>query len=95
MSKNALLYDARDPAIYPSFSIGVEVHILINIGHCFVFFVFFIVETTATGLGYEVTYTNMAQAATVVCVHVPASKMDFYWIGLADKFFYIYSKEIE
>ena len=49
----------------------------------------------ATGLGYEITMISMAGAAKVACVRVPAAKMDYYWAGLAGRWYYVYSNELE
>lgn len=48
----------------------------------------------ATGLGYEITMMDMAGAAKVVCVRVPAAKMDYYWTGLFGQWYYVYASEI-
>ena len=49
----------------------------------------------ATGLlGYEITMIDLAGAAKVVCVRVPAAKMDYYWAGLVGQWYYVYSNEI-
>ena len=48
----------------------------------------------ATGLGYEVTLIPLAAAAIVVCVRVPTVRHDFYWIGAAHKWWYVYSTEM-
>lgn len=48
----------------------------------------------ATGLGYEITLVSMAGAAKVVCVRVPAAKMDYYWAGLAGRWYFVYSNEL-
>ena len=49
----------------------------------------------ATGLGYEITMISMAGAAKVACVRVPAAKMDYYWAGLAGRWYYVYSNELD
>jgi hypothetical protein len=48
----------------------------------------------ATGLGYEVTLTDVAGAVRVACLRVPAAKMDFYWVGALKTWYYVYSMEI-
>lgn len=48
----------------------------------------------ATGLGYEITMISMAGAVKVACVRVPAAKMDYYWAGLANRWYYVYSNEL-
>ena len=48
----------------------------------------------ATGLmGYEVTFVSLAGAATVACVAVPAARMEYFWVGVLDKWYYVYSRE--
>ena len=50
----------------------------------------------ATGLsGYEVTMVPLAGAATVACVRVPAARMDFYWVGAAHKWWYVYGRQLD
>lgn len=49
----------------------------------------------ATGLGYEITLLNMAGAAKVVSVRVPAAKMDYYWAGVVGRWYFVYSHEIQ
>ena len=49
----------------------------------------------ATGLGYEVSLTTLASAATVAKVRVPTVNTDFYWLGAASRWTYVYSSEIK
>lgn len=50
----------------------------------------------ATGfMGYEVTMINLAGAAKVASVRVPAAKMDYFWVGVVGRWFYVYCMELE
>ena len=49
----------------------------------------------ATGLGYELTLLSMAGAAKVASVRVPAAKMEYYWLGIIGKWYFVYSHEIQ
>lgn len=49
----------------------------------------------ATSLGYEVTMIGLAGAALVVCVRVPTVKMDYYWLGAANNWYYVYSCQVQ
>lgn len=48
----------------------------------------------ATGLGYEVTMIPLAGAGKVACVRVPTVNMDYYWVGAAGRWFYVYSTQL-
>ena len=49
----------------------------------------------ATGLGYEVTMIPVAMAGHVACVRVPSVQQDFYWVGVANKWFYVISMNLD
>jgi hypothetical protein len=48
----------------------------------------------ATLPGYEVTLVPFAGAAIIACTRVPSVQKDFYWIGAAKKWTYIYEADI-
>jgi hypothetical protein len=48
----------------------------------------------ATGLGYEIEVQNLAGAALLACVRVPAAKKNCYWVGAAHKWWYVCSTEM-
>jgi hypothetical protein len=48
----------------------------------------------ATGLGYEIEMFPLAGAAHVATVRVPASRMECYWVGAANRWFFVYSREL-
>jgi hypothetical protein len=48
----------------------------------------------ATLPGYEVTQTNLLGAIVVSCVRVPTAAMDFYWVGAANRWFYVTSVQL-
>jgi hypothetical protein len=48
----------------------------------------------ATGLGYEIEMFPLAGAAYVASVRVPASRMDCYWIGANNRWYYVWSREL-
>jgi hypothetical protein len=48
----------------------------------------------ATLPGYEITMVPIAGAAIIACTRVPSVQRDYYWIGAAKKWWYIYSNEI-
>jgi hypothetical protein len=48
----------------------------------------------ATLPGYEVTRTSVAGAVLVSCVRVPTAAMDFYWVGAANRWFYVTSVQL-
>jgi hypothetical protein len=48
----------------------------------------------ATLPGYEVTQTNLLGAVVVSCVRVPTAAMDFYWVGAANRWFYVTSVQL-
>lgn len=49
----------------------------------------------ATGLGYEVTMMSLGGAAWFTTCRVPTTKSDFYWVGIFDRWIYVYSKQYE
>ena len=48
----------------------------------------------ATLPGYEIQMVNMAGAAIITTVTVPAVKLDCYWVGAFNTWYYITSREI-
>lgn len=44
--------------------------------------------------GYEVTTHNVLHAAVVKSVRVPTANLQFYWIGIMNQWYYIYSSKI-
>jgi hypothetical protein len=48
----------------------------------------------ATLPGYEVTQTSVVGAVLVSCVRVPTAAMDFYWVGAANRWFYVTSVQL-
>jgi hypothetical protein len=48
----------------------------------------------ATLPGYEVTLVPLAGAAIIACTRVPSVQKDFYWIGAAKKWTYVYEADI-
>jgi hypothetical protein len=48
----------------------------------------------ATGLGYEIEMIPLVGAAYVAAVRVPASNMDFYFLGAVGRWYYVISKEM-
>jgi hypothetical protein len=48
----------------------------------------------ATGLGYEIEMFPLAGAAYLATVRVPASKMDCYWIGACNRWYFVWSREL-
>lgn len=43
--------------------------------------------------GYEITTIPLGGAAIIVCVRVPSVKIDHYWFGAFNKWYFIYSTE--
>jgi hypothetical protein len=48
----------------------------------------------ATLPGYEVITTNVLGTCIVVKVRVPTANLDFYWIGIVQQWYFLYSSEI-
>lgn len=48
----------------------------------------------ATLPGYEVTIVPMAGACIVACTRVPSVQMDYYWVGAANKWWFVYGNPI-
>ena len=48
----------------------------------------------ATGMGYEVDITPLAGAAHVAAVRVPSAKMEFYWVGVMGRWYYVFSRNL-
>ena len=48
----------------------------------------------ATMPGYEVTMVPVSGLAIIACTRVPSVQRDYYWIGAAKKWWYVYSCEI-
>lgn len=48
----------------------------------------------ATGFGYEIEMFPLAGAAYVATVRVPASKMECYWVGACNRWYFVYSREL-
>lgn len=48
----------------------------------------------ATLPGYEITMVPISGLAIIACTRVPSVQRDYYWIGAAKKWWYIYSSEI-
>ena len=48
----------------------------------------------ATLPGYEVSMMPLAGAAIVTTVTVPTAKMEYYWVGAFDKWYYVTSREL-
>jgi len=49
----------------------------------------------ATGLGYELSMTNVLNACMIATVNVPSVNRGYIWIGIFDKWRFIYSSELE
>jgi hypothetical protein len=49
----------------------------------------------ATLPGYEVTTIGLAGAAWIACARVPSVQMDYYWIGMHHKWYYLYGTKIQ
>jgi hypothetical protein len=48
----------------------------------------------ATLPGYELSMLPLAGAAIVTTVTVPTAKMEYYWVGAFDKWYYVTSREL-
>lgn len=52
-------------------------------------------EAAIAAMGAEVTMVPLAGAAIVATVRVPAAQMDYYWIGIHENWYYVYSSELK
>lgn len=49
----------------------------------------------ATSLGYELSFISLFGGCTLTTVIVPSVKQEFFWIGIFEKWHYVYKREIE
>ena len=49
----------------------------------------------ATLPGYDVTTINLAGACVVACTRVPSLRRDYYWVGVGQRWWYVYGAEMK